>query len=58
MIVMKLETARINYCDIVAAIGVVVGTRVGGLNSLAEFLYLKTGFMVRAPSSQLEKRGA
>lgn len=52
MIVMRLETARINYyCDIVAAIGVVVGTRVGGLNSLAEFLYLKTGFMVRAPSS-------
>ena len=38
MIVMKLETARINYCDIVAAIGVVVGTRVGGLRSLAEFL--------------------
>ena len=51
MIVMKLETARINYCDTVAAIGVVVGTRVGGLSSLAEFLYLKTGFMVRAPSS-------
>ena len=51
MTVMKLETARINYCDIVAAIGVVVGTRVGGLSSLAEFLYLKTGFMVRAPSS-------
>ena len=37
--------------DIFAAIGVVVGTRVGGLSSLAEFLYLKTGFMARAPSS-------
>ena len=37
--------------DIVAAIGVVVGTRVGGLSSLAEFLYLKTGFKGRAPSS-------